>query len=64
MVKINGIETDIGEITLKEYLIQTGYSMQRIAVEINGEIVPKSMYETTLLKDGDTIEIVNFVGGG
>ena len=64
MVKINGIETDMGEISLKEYLINAGYGMERIAVEINGEIVPKSMYETTPLKDGDIVEIVNFVGGG
>ena len=36
----------------------------RIAVEINGHIVPKSKYDTTVLNDGDTVEIVGFVGGG
>ncbi|MEF2734888.1 MAG: sulfur carrier protein ThiS [Blautia sp.] len=35
-----------------------------MAVERNGEIIPKSKYEETLLSDGDVLEIVSFVGGG
>ena len=38
--------------------------MQRVAVEKNGEIVPKAEYSDTVLKNGDSIEIVSFVGGG
>ena len=37
---------------------------RRIAVERNGEIVPKSRYAETMLVDGDTLEIVGAVGGG
>ncbi len=37
---------------------------KRIAVERNGEIVPKSRYAETMLVDGDTLEIVGAVGGG
>ncbi|MBL8513442.1 MAG: sulfur carrier protein ThiS [Betaproteobacteria bacterium] len=37
---------------------------KRYAVELNGEIVPKSQHATTSLKDGDKIEIVIAVGGG
>lgn len=37
---------------------------RRIAVELNGEIVPKSRYMTTRLADGDRVEIVGAVGGG
>jgi sulfur carrier protein len=37
---------------------------KRIAVERNGEIVPKSRYTETMLVDGDTLEIVGAVGGG
>jgi len=36
----------------------------RIAVELNGEIVPKSSFQQHLLKDGDKIEIVQAIGGG
>ncbi|MDY0249453.1 MAG: sulfur carrier protein ThiS [Pseudomonas sp.] len=37
---------------------------RRVAVELNFEIVPRSLYETTLLKDGDALEIVHAIGGG
>jgi sulfur carrier protein len=33
-------------------------------VELNLEIVPKSQYDSTILKDGDSVEVVSFVGGG
>lgn len=36
----------------------------RVAVEVNLEIIKKPEYESRVLKDGDSIEIVNFVGGG
>lgn len=64
MVKINGIETDCAGVTLTEYLNTTNYDVRRIAIERNGEIVPKSLYDRTSLCDGDCIEIVSFVGGG
>lgn len=37
---------------------------RRVAVELNFEIVPRSLYETTLLKEGDAIEVVHAIGGG
>ncbi len=64
MIKINGQSLDIVGITLAEYLTTTTYDPKRIAVERNGDIVPKARYEETVLSDGDTIEIVSFVGGG
>ena len=64
MVKVNGTELDIAGKTLAEYLATTNYDMKRIAVERNGDIVPKAQYDTTLLKDGDSVEVVSFVGGG
>lgn len=65
MVKINGefIEETKGK-TIAEYLSSSGYDINRVAVELNGEILPKSQYEYTLLHDGDSVEIVSFVGGG
>ncbi len=64
MVKINGKEIEISDITLAEYLYGTSYDVKRIAVERNGEIVPKSQYDSVVLMDGDCLEIVSFVGGG
>lgn len=64
MVKINGESFDIDGKTLSEYLETTNYDSKRIAVERNGDIVPKSKYSETLLSDGDCVEVVSFVGGG
>ena len=64
MIKVNGREVAFAGSTLAEYLAQTNYDPRRIAVERNGEIVPKARYEQTLLCDGDSLEIVSFVGGG
>ena len=64
MVKINGEEMNVAGMTFAEYLATTNYDPKRIAVERNGDIVPKSQYADTLLCDGDNVEVVSFVGGG
>lgn len=64
MVKINGEERNVAGKTVAEYLAATNYDSRRIAVECNGDIVPKAQYGETFLKDGDSVEIVSFVGGG
>ena len=64
MVKVNGTELDISGKTVSEYLATTNYDPKRIAVERNGDIVFKSRYDATVLEDGDSLEVVSFVGGG
>ena len=64
MVKVNGKTLDIAGMTLSEYLSTTTYDVKRIAVERNGDIVPKATYEAVVIEDEDTIEVVSFVGGG
>ena len=64
LIKINGEQFDISDINVKKYLIDSGYDLMRVAVELNGEILPKSEYENTNLNDGDSVEVVSFVGGG
>lgn len=64
MVRINGAETNADGKTVAEYLMETTYDRKRIAVERNGDIISKSQYETAVLNDGDSVEIVSFVGGG
>lgn len=64
MVKINGLKLDLAGRTLAAYLATTDFDVKRIAVEKNGDIIPKSQYETTVLQDGDCLEVVRFVGGG
>lgn len=64
MVTINGEEKNVQGKTVALYLTENGYDIKRVAVERNGDILPKSQYEATSLKDGDSVEIVSFVGGG
>lgn len=64
MVRINGQESEASGMTIAQYIATTDYDIQRIAVERNEQIVPKAQYETTVIEDGDSIEVVSFVGGG
>ena len=64
MVRINGENVNADGIKLTDYLKDNGYNSGRIAVEVNGSIVPKKEYESCLLHDCDTVEIVSLVGGG
>jgi sulfur carrier protein len=62
---INGQqERLVGPLTLAALLEARGLAGKRIAVEKNGEIVPKSRHAETLLESGDRLEIVVAVGGG
>ena len=64
MVRINGEYLDVGGKSVSEYLNSAGYDLMRVAVELNGDIVPKVQYADTIFKDGDSVEVVSFVGGG
>ncbi len=64
MVKVNGTECDAAGKLLYDYLKSAGFDAKRVAVERNGEIVPRADYEDTVLADGDEVEVVRFVGGG
>ncbi len=64
-IVLNGQPRTLEDPTSVAGLIaQLGFAGKRIAVERNGEIVPKSTYEGTALSAGDRIEIVIAVGGG
>lgn len=63
--KINGQPTDLMEnTTLQQYLEAKDCKIDRVAIELNGQIVPKKAYSTQVINTGDTLEIVSFVGGG
>lgn len=65
MIIVNGKEINLTkDISVEEYLEQNRYQVKRIAVELNGDILPKYSYSDTMLKDGDRLEVVTFVGGG
>ena len=49
---------------LLDLLNEYGFQTQRIAVEMNGAIIPKATYEQVTVTNDDTLEVVSFVGGG
>ena len=63
-ITVNGEAASIDQLSVQEYLISLDIDPRRVAVELNRDILPKAHYQTTLLADGDTLEIVHFVGGG
>jgi len=64
-IVLNGEPRPIAEDTSVAALVaELGLSPQQVAVEKNREIVPRGAHAQELLRDGDRLEIVTFVGGG
>jgi sulfur carrier protein len=62
---VNGKSVILKEsMTLENYLKSMDYELLRIAVEKNGVVIPKNDFASEMVCDGDTLEIVCFVGGG
>lgn len=62
---INGEEKSFASgLSLAELILRLGMKPDRVAVELNREIIPRSAWPATQLSDGDRLEIVHFVGGG
>ena len=64
-VRVNGNDLLLEPGASVTHLLEKlNVSTPRVAVERNREILPKSSYASTLLEEGDTFEVVEFVGGG
>ncbi len=63
---INGKTRDfaVDHLSVAELVVNLNLQGKRLAIECNGEIVPRSQFADTLLKAGDQLEIVGAVGGG
>jgi len=64
MARLNGVNVDATDRNLKEYLLEQGFLLEKIAVEKNGDIIPRSKMEQDVIHENDQIEVVTFVGGG
>jgi thiamine biosynthesis protein ThiS len=64
-VMVNGDFHDFEKgTTLAQMLVALDMPLKKIAVERNLEVVPKSTYQDVVLKEGDKLEIIHFIGGG
>ena len=66
LLTINGTprEFDRDALNVQDLVMLLAITGKRIAIELNGEIVPRGVFAHTLLKAGDMLEIVGAVGGG
>ena len=64
-ILLNGEPRDLpGDADIQRLLEQEGLAGRRVAVEVNGEIVPRGAHGERLLAEGDRVEIVHALGGG
>jgi thiamine biosynthesis protein ThiS len=64
-VQLNGEQKEVSEgCTVSGLLDSLGIGSERVAVEVNLDIVPRARHAIHVINDGDRIEIVQFVGGG
>jgi thiamine biosynthesis protein ThiS len=64
-IQINGNDREFSSpLTLSSLIDQLGMKQDRVAAELNRDIVPREQWSQTPLSEGDRLEIVHFVGGG
>ncbi|WP_296561725.1 sulfur carrier protein ThiS [uncultured Acetobacterium sp.] len=64
-MRVNGKEVSLdNNQSLMQFLVANQFDVATLAVARNGEIVPKATYDTVILCEADSLEVVRFVGGG
>ncbi len=64
-IRLNGDTFDLAEpLSVSALLAKLAIDARRVAVEHNQIVVRRAHYDSTVIRDGDEVEIVNFVGGG
>lgn len=64
-IKVNGKPTELDQpISIQELMESRGIKPGEVVIQYNGEIIDKTLWATTVLKENDDLEILRFVGGG
>jgi thiamine biosynthesis protein ThiS len=64
-IRLNGEPFELaGPVTISALLAGLAIDPRRVAVEHNLDVIKRARYDTTVIQEGDEVEIVNFVGGG
>ncbi len=64
LINGNTKQFDVENMTISDLVMTLNLVGKRLAIEKNGEIVPRSQFDAAILNDGDKLEIVGAVGGG
>ena len=64
-IQLNGDRCELsGPLTVDELLAHLEIDARRVAVELNLVVLKRALFGDTVVRDGDEVEVVNFVGGG
>mgnify|MGYP000378820514 CR=1 FL=1 len=64
-VTVNGDVRELRDgVSVEEFVRELGFAARRIAVALNLDVLPRAEYGTRRLREGDVVEIVQFIGGG
>jgi sulfur carrier protein len=57
-------ELNFNEISIKNLLAEKKFTFKMIIIKVNGELVKKDDYESTIVKDGDKVDVIHLISGG
>ena len=63
-MKINGDIMELSEMSIADMLDTVGFDRKYVVVEVNEEIIPRKDYDSYMLSESDSVEVIRFVGGG
>lgn len=65
MIKVNGTDFQWEDnLTIEKLLEEKKYTFPKIIVKVNGEIISKEKYSTTIINDGDNVQVIHLIAGG
>ncbi len=63
-IKLNGESINTNSLSLMELVLEKGFEPKVLVAEVNFKVIKKKAWENLNLRDGDSIELLSFVGGG
>ena len=64
-IQLNGEPYELpGPLTISELLTRLDVDARRVAVELNLQVLKRGTFDSSMVNEGDEVEVVNFVGGG
>lgn len=63
-ITLNGEQTESAGLTLCEMIVEKGFAPDTVIAEVNLQLIKKEDWRQTALNEGDTVELLSFVGGG
>jgi sulfur carrier protein len=65
-INLNNTETELNfcDISVRDLLVVQKFTFKMLIIKINGTLVKKEEYETTIIRDGDKVDVIHLISGG